>query len=219
MACTKALIWPCLHASPQSFLQPARQLRLFAPTFSASRPAHRSFSSDEHFKDALRTLQRARPETPPRFAKTKLKESWEAGAEEHLPVAAIGSGGMLEGQKVSLRQLRVRSLVMDAMNEVVGRSSVGHVVEITEVALSKDLRSITLWWQYDPAFAMQDARTPARVPEGLGGTWLRPPPLTKTEKSLEKWFETHASKFRQIVTRKVQFKVSPVLFFAKVHRI
>jgi len=212
MACAKVLIRPSLNAPSQYLKQSIRHLHLFTPALSTTRSMHRSFSSDEHFKDALRTLQRARPETPPRFAKTKLKESWDPGAEENIPVAAIGSGGMLEGQKVSLRQLRVRSLVMDAMNEVIGRSSVGHVVEITEVALSKDLRSITLWWQYDPAFAMQDVRTPARVPEGLGGTWLRPPPLTKTEKSLEKWFETHASKFRQIVTRKVQFKVRAIPF-------
>jgi hypothetical protein len=202
-------------ATIQPFTSTFRQathasLRRCSPCIAA---AARPFSSDEHFKDALRKLQRAIPEAPPRFAKTKLKESWEPGAEEHLPVAALGSGGVLEGQKVSLRQLRVRALVMNAMNEEIGRSAVGQVVEITEVSLSKDLRSVTLWWQYDPALftpnASTPARVPARVPAGLGGTWLRPPPLTKTERSLEKWFEAHASEFRQIVARKIQFKVRP----------
>lgn len=184
-----------------------QSLRRCYPCAAAAVAAARPFSSDEHFKDALRKLQQANPETPPRFAKTKLKESWEPGAEELLPVAALGSGGMLEGQKVSLRQLRVRSLVMAVMSEEIGRSAVGHVVEITEVSLSKDLRSVTLWWQYDPALMTPNASTPPRVPAGHGGTWLRPPPLTKTEKSLEKWFEARASKFRQIITHKVQFKV------------
>ena len=123
-----------------------------------------------------------------------------------IPVPAIGSRGQLDGQQQSLRQQKVTRSIERVLEDFISRSPLASVVDITEISLSKDLRNVTAFWQYDSV--LSNSGSDQRF-EGLGlkSAWIRRPPLSAEEKRIERWFEQNAVKIRFALTSRLRLKV------------
>lgn len=176
--------------------------------------------ADDNFRDALRKLKKFTPEKPNRWANLKLLPK-SGTSSEHIPVPMIGSGGVLDGQKLSMRQLRLSKQINTVLDKELMRSRVGGLVEITEVSLSKDLRNVTVWWQLDdPEQPGDESRTTAVPERGFHGSWIRRPKLSKMEQKVSAWLKANTAALRFTVTGTMpQLKYSPELCFRCDHAL
>jgi hypothetical protein len=74
------------------------------------------------------------------------------------------------------------------------------MVEISEIALSKDLRNVTIYWLLDDINAQDDVNR--RVVEKSNKVNIE---------KISAWFETVIPKFRFALTSKVSFKVNNMM--------
>jgi ribosome-binding factor A len=78
------------------------------------------------------------------------------------------------------------------------------MVEISEIALSKDLRNVTIYWLLDDINAQDDVNR--RVVEKSNKVNIE---------KISAWFETVIPKFRFALTSKVSFKVNDMSVYFK----
>lgn len=154
-----------------------------------------SFSTDDDFQQAVRRLKR---NGPIHNKKNKLKLVSESPEVNNKPLKQEGS----------IRQLRRSKQVQNIISEELSKSENGSLIEITEVAPSRDLKRIVIWWQL---FSPTDGPSTSTI--GIKSAWLRPAQLTSKETEISSWLDNNASRYRYTVQLKLQAKYASELVF------
>jgi len=139
---------------------------------------------------------------------------------DRVPVPMVGSGGALDGQKLSMRQLRLSKQISNMLTEELMQTPVGSVMEVTEISLSRDLRNVTAYWRYDDEPLNGNPPAGAKKEDGnfQQGSWLCRPKLNKKEQEVSDWLEAATPVFRSFLAQQMpNLKYSPLLCFRYDH--
>ena len=179
------------------------------PTRRPARPgagAGAGSAADPHFREALRTLRKLLPEPGPK-ARSRLNHptASDLGTLPPPPVPAIGSGGVLDGRQMSMRQRKLQKHVEVVVEGLLSQSSGGWTVDVSEVSVSRDGKQVIVWWNNDGSRAETQAAP--------SSAWIRRPELSAEDKRTADWLARCEPKLRVALAKRMRLNVAPRIRF------